>query len=80
VNKIVPKAFVWGAATAAYQIEGAVREDGRGLSIWDTFLHTPSKIVDGRAVWHRSGYELCPASGVAAKPAAILLPKSPVKG
>jgi len=40
--------FVWGVATAAYQIEGAVAEDGRGPSIWDTFSHTPGK-VDGGA-------------------------------
>jgi len=39
-----PKDFVWGAATASYQIEGAVREDGRGPSIWDTFSHTPGKV------------------------------------
>jgi len=39
--------FVWGAATAAYQIEGAVAEDGRGPSIWDTFSHTPGRVVDG---------------------------------
>ncbi|HMA37351.1 MAG TPA: GH1 family beta-glucosidase [Chloroflexia bacterium] len=39
--------FLWGAATAAYQIEGAVAEDGRGLSIWDTFSHTPGKTRDG---------------------------------
>ena len=38
-----PENFVWGAATAAYQVEGAVQEDGRGLSIWDTFSHTPGK-------------------------------------
>ncbi len=38
-----PKNFVWGAATAAYQIEGAVAEDGRGPSIWDTFSHLPGK-------------------------------------
>ncbi|MBO9599049.1 MAG: family 1 glycosylhydrolase, partial [Cohnella sp.] len=31
-----PKDFVWGTATASYQIEGAYNEDGRGLSIWDT--------------------------------------------
>ena len=42
-----PENFVWGAATAAYQIEGAVQEDGRGLSIWDTFSHTPGKTKNG---------------------------------
>lgn len=36
--------FLWGAATAAYQIEGAVNEDGRGPSIWDTFAHTPGMV------------------------------------
>ena len=39
--------FVWGAATAAYQVEGAVQEDGRGLSIWDTFSHMPGKTRNG---------------------------------
>ena len=38
-----PEDWVWGAATAAYQIEGATREGGRGPSIWDTFSHTPGK-------------------------------------
>jgi len=42
-----PQDFVWGAATAAYQIEGAVKEDGRGVSIWDTFSHTPGNIANG---------------------------------
>lgn len=42
-----PAGFLWGAATSAYQIEGAVREDGRGPSIWDTFSHTPGRIADG---------------------------------
>ena len=42
-----PAGFVWGASTAAYQIEGAAAEDGRGRSIWDTFSHTPGKIADG---------------------------------
>lgn len=36
--------FLWGTATASYQIEGAVTEDGRGPSIWDTFAHTPGKV------------------------------------
>lgn len=39
--------FRWGVATAAYQIEGAVNEDGRSPSIWDTFSHTPGKIKTG---------------------------------
>jgi beta-glucosidase len=42
-----PKGFVWGAATAAFQVEGAYREDGRGLSIWDTFCRTPGKVWEG---------------------------------
>jgi len=42
-----PAGFLWGAATAAYQIEGAVTEDGRGPSIWDTFSHTPGKVQHG---------------------------------
>ena len=42
-----PKAFYWGTASAAYQIEGAVREDGRGESIWDRFAHTAGKIKNG---------------------------------
>ncbi|HEX2365125.1 MAG TPA: family 1 glycosylhydrolase, partial [Bradyrhizobium sp.] len=41
-----PNGFVWGTATSAYQIEGAVNEDGRGPSIWDKFSHTPGKIED----------------------------------
>ncbi len=42
-----PNGFTWGVATAAYQIEGATRAEGRGESIWDRFSHTPGKIVDG---------------------------------
>lgn len=42
-----PPRFAWGVATAAYQIEGAATEDGRGPSIWDTFSHTPGKVKAG---------------------------------
>lgn len=42
-----PPGFVWGTATSSYQVEGAVNEDGRGPSIWDTFTHTSGKIEDG---------------------------------
>ena len=42
-----PSSFVWGVSTAAYQIEGAVEEDGRGKSVWDTFAHTPGRVRDG---------------------------------
>ncbi len=43
----LPAEFTWGVATAAYQIEGAVAEDGRSPSIWDTFSHTPGKVDGG---------------------------------
>ncbi|MFI5125542.1 MAG: glycoside hydrolase family 1 protein, partial [Candidatus Acidiferrales bacterium] len=43
-----PKDFLWGASTSAYQIEGASREDGKGLSVWDDFAHKPGKIHDGQ--------------------------------
>ena len=39
--------FIWGSATASYQIEGAATEDGRGPSIWDTFSHTPGRTLNG---------------------------------
>ncbi|PJF31638.1 MAG: beta-glucosidase [Phototrophicales bacterium] len=39
-----PTGFIWGAAAASYQIEGAAFEDGKGLSVWDVFSHTPNKI------------------------------------
>ncbi|GCE14159.1 GH1 family beta-glucosidase [Tengunoibacter tsumagoiensis] len=42
-----PADFIWGSATASYQIEGAAHEDGRGPSIWDTFAATPGKVYMG---------------------------------
>ncbi|MEV0848427.1 GH1 family beta-glucosidase [Streptomyces sp. NPDC049954] len=42
-----PTGFLWGAATASYQVEGAATEDGRTPSIWDTFSHTPGKVRNG---------------------------------
>ena len=43
----LPSSFIYGVATAAYQIEGAALEDGRTASIWDTFSHTPGKVLNG---------------------------------
>jgi beta-glucosidase len=42
-----PEGFLWGTATAAYQIEGAVKEDGRGPSIWDSFCAEPGRVKNG---------------------------------
>ncbi len=42
-----PKDFVWGAAAASYQVEGAVGEDGRGLSVWDMMCRNPGKVWSG---------------------------------
>jgi beta-glucosidase len=47
VSMRFPTGFLLGAATAAYQIEGAAEEDGRGTSIWDTFSRTPGKVLHG---------------------------------
>ncbi len=44
---VFPGDFIFGSATASYQVEGAVTEDGRGQSIWDTFSHTPGRVVNG---------------------------------
>jgi beta-glucosidase len=46
-TKSFPAGFVWGAATAAYQIEGAAHEDGRSESVWDRFCATPGKVRNG---------------------------------
>jgi beta-glucosidase len=42
-----PKDFLWGSATASYQVEGAAKDDGRGVSIWDTFSHTAGNVANG---------------------------------
>jgi len=44
-----PPGFLWGAATSAYQIEGATQVDGRGVSIWDSFCSTPGKVLGGHS-------------------------------
>lgn len=44
---VFPQGFLWGSATASYQVEGAIHEEGRGPSIWDTFSHTPGKTHNG---------------------------------
>lgn len=46
-DRTFPRDFLWGSATASYQVEGAVNEDGRGTTIWDTFSHTPGKTHNG---------------------------------
>ncbi len=46
-DRTFPQGFLWGSATASYQVEGAVHEGGRGPTIWDTFSHTPGKTHNG---------------------------------
>jgi len=45
----LPRDFLWGAATAAYQIEGAADQGGRGPSVWDRFCEKPGKIWEGHS-------------------------------
>ena len=47
VADVFPQGFLWGSATASYQVEGGVNEGGRGASVWDTFSHTPGKVANG---------------------------------
>jgi beta-glucosidase len=47
LTRAFPADFLWGAATASYQIEGAAWEDGRGSCIWDDFARTPGKVFQG---------------------------------
>jgi beta-glucosidase len=69
-----PPGFTFGTATASYQVEGGVTEDGRGPSVWDTFSHTPGTVRDGDTgdtacdSYHRYGedVELMRALGVGA--------------
>jgi len=46
MSKQFPPGFIWGVSTSSYQIEGAVNEGGRGVSVWDTFSHLPGKIAN----------------------------------
>ena len=61
MNILFPKNFLWGAATASYQIEGAFKSDGKGESIWDRFTHTEGKIKNNEngdiAVDHYNRYK-----------------------
>jgi beta-glucosidase len=63
-GRLFPGDFVWGAATSAYQIEGATEADGRGASIWDTFCATPGKVRNGDSgaiacdSYHRYGLDI----------------------
>ena len=51
-----PANFLWGAATSAYQIEGAVNEDGRTSSVWDHFASTPGKTYQGQTGEHAADH------------------------
>ncbi|MGE5290166.1 MAG: GH1 family beta-glucosidase [Micromonosporaceae bacterium] len=78
-----PPGFAWGASTSSYQIEGAVSEDGRGVSVWDEFCRRPGKIRDGHtgdvAADHyhrwREDIELMAALGLSAYRFSIAWPR-----
>lgn len=67
-----PEGFHWGAATAAYQIEGAPKEDGKGASIWDRFTHLPGNVATGETgdvacdSYHRFADDLALLRGIGA--------------
>ena len=83
-----PDGFLWGVATASYQVEGAAREGGRGVSIWDTFSHTPGKIRRGDTgdiacdAYHQleSDLDLLAGLGVGAYRFSIAWPRVQPKG
>jgi beta-glucosidase len=83
-----PKGFLWGTATASYQVEGAVHEDGRGPSVWDTFAHTPGKVVnnangdvaDDHYHRYKGDVQLMKAMGVKAYRFSIAWPRVFPKG
>jgi beta-glucosidase len=78
-----PSNFLWGTATSAYQIEGAVNEDARGPSIWDRYAHTSGKILDKSSAdvandhYHRykEDVQLIKAMGVKAYRFSIAWPR-----
>src|SRR6202790_564561 len=74
-----PKNFLWGTASASYQIEGAPSEDGKGESIWDRFSHTPGKIKHGDTgdvacdFYHRYREDIAMMAGLGLNAARISL-------